>query len=337
MARAFGLPTDVLPDSPIDYDEGDIYVMLEWAAALLPDMTAYLQGFRKLGGRVVICIYDLLPFLMPHRFPDFIAPVAQRWFQSVLAVADQISCISKCVADDVLRFGNALAPTRSDPIQVDYFHIAADISSSIPTVGLPASAEELLKRLEGKMSFIMVGTVEPRKGHQQVVEAFNMLWERGLDVHLTIVGREGWSVEGTTRSIRTSREAGGRLNWISDASDEYLERLYNTSKALIAASEGEGFGLPLIEGATRGLSLLARDIPVFREVAGNHAFYFEASTGAELADALMIWLALYNSGEAPSPAGLRTLKWDESIAQFEATMFSKASYGLIGGQRSESI
>ena len=58
------------------------------------------------------------------------------------------------------------------------------------------------------------------------------------------------------------------------------------SSSLIAASECEGFGLPLIEAARQGLPVIARDIPVFREVAGDHAFYYSAGRPEELADAL---------------------------------------------------
>ena len=73
-----------------------------------------------------------------------------------------------------------------------------------------------------------------------------------------------------------------------------------------------GFGLPLIEAAQRGLSILARDIPVFREVAGTHASYFSGSRPDELALAVQGWLALAQQGAAPSSAGLSWLTWQQS-------------------------
>ena len=58
------------------------------------------------------------------------------------------------------------------------------------------------------------------------------------------------------------------------------------------ASEGEGFGLAIVEGARHGKPLILRDIPVFREIAGKHAFYFRGDTPEELAKALREWFSL---------------------------------------------
>ena len=120
----------------------------------------------------------------------------------------------------------------------------------------------------------MVGTVEPRKGHAQTLAAFERLWADGVDVGLAIVGGEGWHTESLMGRLRTHSERGRRLIWLARASDEMLLRLYDSAVALIAASEGEGFGLPLVEAAQHGLPIIARDLPVFMEVAGEHAFYF---------------------------------------------------------------
>ncbi len=79
------------------------------------------------------------------------------------------------------------------------------------------------------------------------------------------------------------------------------------------ASEGEGFGLPLIEAARHKRPIIARDIPVFREVARHHAFYFADSTSpAVLADAVKTWLALYNTGAHPRSDHIPHLTWQES-------------------------
>lgn len=329
IAEKFAIPADVLPDAPIDYDEGDIYLMLEWAAGILPGMEDYLQDFRRSGGRVIIGIYDLLPLQLPHRFPDFIPGVAQLWFKAALALADQFMCISRCVADDVLKFGNALVKARPTPIRVDYFSLGADISASLPTKGMSEEAGELLERLQRETTFIMVGTLEPRKGHQLMIDAFHLLWRKGVDVNLVIVGRQGWSMENTIRSIKMSRDYKKRLYWLRGVSDEYLERLYESSTALIAASEAEGFGLPLIEGAARGLPLLARDIPVFREVAGENAYYFSGNTVEEAADAIVQWISMNEIGSAPLSSGLKPLRWDQSVEQFQQVMFNDFSYGII--------
>ena len=329
VAHRLGIPANVLPDVAVDYDAGDLYLMLEWPADRLPNLVGWLQGFRQAGGRVVIGINDLLPLMMPHRFPPFIGPVAERWFQSVVRVADQLVCISRAVADDVLRFGAAFADHRNAPIAVDHYRCGHDIGQSIPTKGLPEQAAGLLARLASCKAFLMVGTVEPRKGHGQVLAAFAHLWARQLDVALVIVGKRGWMVEEVEALINASPELGSRLFWLDNISDEYLERLYRSCAALVAASEGEGFGLPLVEAASHRLPVIARDLPVFREVAGDHAFYFDATSPTGLADVMESWLALDAAGQVPASEGMELVSWRESAGQLTSALFAGAHYGVI--------
>ena len=121
----------------------------------------------------------------------------------------------------------------------------------------------------------MVATIEPRKGHHQTLKAFELLWGQGADINLVIVGKQGWLVEELIENIKAHSELNKRLFWQEGISDEYLENIYAESTCLIAASEGEGFGLPLIEAAQKGKPIIARDIKVFREVAGDYAYYFK--------------------------------------------------------------
>jgi glycosyltransferase involved in cell wall biosynthesis len=159
----------------------------------------------------------------------------------------------------------------------------------------------------------MVGTVEPRKGYLQAIAAFEHLWNEGVDANIVIVGKEGWkdlpndlrrTIPEIVSRLRHHPELGRRLFWLEGISDEYLEKIYTASTCLIAASEGEGFGLPLIEAAQHKLPIIVRDIPVFREVAGNHAFYFSGKEPTDLAGAVVRWLELYRSGKNPASDGM---------------------------------
>ena len=103
----------------------------------------------------------------------------------------------------------------------------------------------------------MVGTLEPRKGHLQVMESFESLWKEELNMNLVFVGKQGWMVENLTGRIRSHPELNRQLFWLEGISDELLYRVYGTCTCLIAASYGEGFGLPLIEAARNKLSIIA--------------------------------------------------------------------------------
>ncbi|CAN5254143.1 hypothetical protein BH10PSE9_BH10PSE9_03790 [soil metagenome] len=170
----------------------------------------------------------------------------------------------------------------------------------------------------GATTFIVVGTFEPRKAHAEVMSAFEVLWSEGVQVNLVLVGRQGW-MTGMDR-FRNHPERGKRLTLCEFASDEWLAVLYDSATCLIAASYAEGFGLPIIEAFRNGLPVIARDIGVFREVAGDNAFYFSD----DLAGAIRTWLRLFREGSHPRAAGVATVTWRESA---EVLLREMASMG----------
>jgi len=130
-----------------------------------------------------------------------------------------------------------------------------------------------------------------------------------------MVGKQGWMTENLADKIRNHPELGKRLFWLEGISDEYLNMIYSASNCVIAASYGEGFGLPLIEAAQHNIPIIARDIPVFREVAGKHAFYFNATTANELAQAIQEWINLYKQEKHPKSQNMPWMTWKESANQ----------------------
>ncbi len=96
-----------------------------------------------------------------------------------------------------------------------------------------------------------------------------------------------------------------------------------TALSIFAGLHYVGFGLPLIEAAQHGLPILARDIPVFREVAGEHAAYFKAETPNELAVAIKSWLADCQKNTHPKSSGMNYLTWKESAESLTSKIFAK--------------
>lgn len=117
---------------------------------------------------------------------------------------------------------------------------------------------------------------------------------------------------------------------LDSASDDELVSYYTNSAALIFASYAEGFGLPLIEAAQYELPIIARDIPIFREVAGSHAFYFDDSKDpAVIANAVDQWLTLRDSGQVPSSVGMPFLTWKESATLFADAIIKDKWYKIL--------
>lgn len=328
-ASLLELETDFLKDEVAEFVAGDVVLGLDISGASLINATAsgYIDGLRANGTIVYYMVFDLLPVRLPEVFPPGADLGHDAWLEAV-AKTDGIIAISKHVADDFVLWlqERGLHKERKRSFKLSYCHLGADINNSSPSKGLPENSQATLQQVQARPAFLMVGTIEPRKGYLEAINAFDELWQNGVDVNLVIVGKEGWQgldsamrrdIPETIKKLRNHPENGKRLFWLEGISDEYLEKMYANTSCLIAASYDEGFGLPLIEAAQHKLPIIARDIPVFREVAGEHAFYFDSMKPEGLADAIQQWLELYRLGKHPLSDNMPWLTWEQSAKNLQ--------------------
>ena len=304
----------VLEDDPLETLPGDTFLGLDLSLVIVPAHLRCFERLRDRGVTLFFVVYDLLPVLRPDFFPPG-SDWFSRWVNAIAGAGDGAVCISRAVADALVSWLETAHVERQRQLDIGYFHLGADIAASVPTGGLPEDAESILAETAKRPCLLMVGTIEPRKGHAQTLAAFERLWADGVDVGLVIVGKQGWMVEPLAARARGHAELGTRLLWPEDVSDEMLLKLYDSAAALLAPSEGEGFGLPLVEAAQHGLPIIARDLPAFREVAGEHAFYFSGNTADDLAAAISAWLCLSECGNIPASGDMPWLTWAQSTAQ----------------------
>lgn len=306
-------PVGWIGNELIEAQPGDILLGLDLAGGYViqADLQGVYQQLRDRGIQVSFVVYDLIPVQFDNIYPQGYKEGHADWLK-VVAKSDSAICISKAVADELEEWVEKNVPDRAKLLDIKWFHLGADIDTSCPTTGLPDNYGEVLAQIKRTPSFLMVGTLEPRKGHAQTLDAFEFLWAQGVDVNLVVVGKEGWMVEELACRFRQHNELGNRFFWLEAISDEYLLKVYESSTCLLVASLGEGFGLPLIEAAQHKIPIITRDIPVFREVAGEHAFFFDSKEPKGLAIAIQQWLGLYEQDEHPQSGDMPWLSWRES-------------------------
>lgn len=318
-----GMSTEGVSDARADVNAGDVFYSGDSSPAAM--MVAAGQGlyarWRARGVRVHFVVYDLLPVLRPEFFPSGAGEGHAAWLASAAAEADCLISISDAVRQDLAAW-LAQRPELPKPA-LEVLHLGADIDRepAARETTLEAADAARLAQLRSKPTFLMVATIEPRKGHLQAIAAFDLLWQSGVEVNLVIVGHEGWTALPEPER-RTIPQIVARLNghpqrerqlfWLRGIDDAHLQQVYQASTCLLMASEGEGYGLPLIEAARYGLPVLARDLPVFREVAEQHAYYFDGMDAADLARALRDWLALHAQGRHPASRDMRWMSWHDN-------------------------
>jgi glycosyltransferase involved in cell wall biosynthesis len=335
-ATLLGRAPDSLATGAVDVRAGDIFLGMDLAARTLPLYPLSLARWKISGVKFFFLVYDLLPVLHPEWFTSSAVNAYREWIRTVATFADGAVCISKSVSDELKQwltdtYGKAVA----ESISATWFHLSGAISTMKPGRNLSErNPAELLKRISRRPSILMVGTIEPRKGYEQVLAAFEALWRDGVDVNLVIVGRPGWKVDELIQKMRGHPEAGSRLIWFDDADDELLRDLYGTADGLLMASEGEGFGLPMAEAALFRKPVLCRDLPVFRETAENQATFFSDRTGTGLAASISSWLELIRKRQAPTMVSVGHLTWQDSARDLTRNLLQhSASLPRAGKQR----
>jgi glycosyltransferase involved in cell wall biosynthesis len=125
--------------------------------------------------------------------------------------------------------------------------------------------------------FVMVSTIEPKKGQARIIDFFETRWKGGYRRGLILIGVPGWMSVDIVRKIRRSEYFGGLLRWFDNLDDANLDYAYRHCYALIVASIAEGFGLPMIEGSMARKPILVNRSAIAEEILGDYPLYFEQS------------------------------------------------------------
>lgn len=297
----------------LDFQSGDILLMLDSSWQRIDEFLPIYKLIQEVEGRICTVIYDLLPITLP---PEYFVPGGPQWFKGWLEKAvqhsDALVCISKASAEEVHEFIKTHLSILRRPLDIGYWHLGCDFNVAAPVEDTPTAR---MKEAMAKPGFLMVGTLEPRKGHRLALEAMEILWARGISIGLCIAGKKGWMVDELMGRIAHHPELDKKFYYIDKPTDDELQYAYSHALALLFPSAGEGFGLPLIEAARFGTPIIASDLPVLREIAGAHATYFSLGTALELANTLEQWLKNANSGTIPDSRKIACLTWEQSAEQ----------------------
>jgi len=235
------------------------------------------RRLRKRGVRIAVLVHDLIPELRP----EWVSPGFREQFRSYvrfLSETDAILCNSESTRMDLLNHMSRRGAKLPRIVSV------APLGSDTDDMGLEEKAPA---GIELNREFVLcVGTLESRKNHPGLLDAFDILWQRGPAPSLVLVGRPGYRSEEILRRIRSHPRYGTNLFHLDACGDEELEYLYQRCLFTVLASLCEGFGIPVIESLARGKVYVCSDLSVFRQSAGEYAVYFHPGDAQEIAEAI---------------------------------------------------
>lgn len=279
----------------------------------IPD---YLRRVReakaRYGIRYIPFLHDCIPLLVPEHCAEGLVDEFARWFAGLCLHADAVLANSDCTRVDFARLQRALLPGIAIPCGIVPLDGRPD---AVPPGPLPAALRD------GRRFVLAVGTIESRKNHLLVFQAWLTLVRRhGAEAvpDLVCVGKPGWLAEAALRLQARSPILRDKVHLLHDVPDTVLAALYRGCLFTLYNSFYEGWGLPVTESLAHGKVPLVPEHSGLRESGAVGAVFFAPNSEPDLV-AQLWWLisdAAHRAAlEARIAADLRLRGWAEIAAQ----------------------
>lgn len=240
---------------------------------LLPKLTAA-------DVTVMTMVHDVMPVIFPEWFADRQVRAFSQWLYAHLDQSRMFLTNSTRTSTDLER----LAKQRG-----------IDLGKSMVKVTLGANFSETAARpidlpTEVTRFLLIVGTVEPRKNHELVLDAWERITRNEPGLGLVLVGKEGWMVDELIERIRTHPQFNRTLLWLGGIDDSELTWLYQNAFVTVIPSFYEGLGVPVIEALLNGCPVICSTGGALPEAGGGFAELIEPDDPDGLVELLQLHL-----------------------------------------------
>ncbi len=250
------------------------------------------------AGQKLAMVHDVIPL----DYPGFTRPDTAKRFE------DELKATAR--ACDALIYNSADSAARTIRWLDKWGLYPAPLPILLGVEPLPAP---LKAPLAEPPAFIMLGTIEPRKNHQLLLD----IWA-DIPAELHIVGQRGWQNERVFNMLDTSPLIGKTIFEHSRLDDRALASQLASARALLFPSFAEGFGYPLIEALQMGIPVIASDLPCFHEIAGDLPTYLPPDDAGGWKEAI---LAASRTPRENIPENVGFPTWDQHFAKLEMFLY----------------
>ncbi|WP_319825248.1 glycosyltransferase family 1 protein [Thalassovita sp.] len=210
-------------------------------------------------GRVAVLLHDAIPLDFPDLQRPQTAPAFRNMLRRVRAYADLVICNSQQTHQDVTRH----MTDWGNPPDCVVAHLGVDpVQPRQPTMPERFQWDEPF--------FVTVGTIEPRKNHELLLDIWQELAARPDCPQLVICGARGWLNENLFKRLDRRPP---HVFEVPGLTDQEVAWLLQRSCGLLFPSIAEGYGLPPIEAAALRVPVICNDLRVYREVLGDIPVY----------------------------------------------------------------
>jgi glycosyltransferase involved in cell wall biosynthesis len=231
------------------------------------DEPGYARAVERFGLRPVYFVHDLIPISHPEYCRDGEARRHEQRLRTILTTARGLIVNSADTGAELCHYGKAVG------LPVPPLVVAPLGTLALPPPQLSSPCPQSF--------FVMLGTIEPRKNHLMMLHLWRQMIESGAPnmPSLVIIGQRGWECEQVLDLLERSPGLKTKVIEHGGCDDAELSTWLHHARALLFPSFVEGYGMPLAEALAHGVPVIASNLPVFREIAGDVPDYLDPLDG----------------------------------------------------------
>lgn len=261
--------------------------------------------------KIVVTVHDLAYLVFPNYFTNNDRKKLDYHTKRAVNMADKIIVPSEATKKDIIKYYNI----QKDKICCIH-HGIMPFNDKKPVES--SKKGDFESKINDYKPFILfVGTIQPRKNIERLIEAFERVRDRNekyTDLKLVIVGAKGWMSEGIYSKAKKSKYSTD-IVFTGGVKNDHLHKLYQNALMFVLPSLYEGFGLPVLEAMSFGLPCIVSDNSSLSEIVDSHALLVDAYSSDDIAQKINMFL---NHENLRKDYGLRSIdnasgyKWEYS-------------------------
>ncbi len=255
--------------------------------------------------QIITFIYDLIPIQFPNIMRENSKNNFPAFLHAVEIYSDLVFFDSVSTKQDFIKYVN----TKNISMHVVYLGSDFLQTKNTPQVISP----EILQ----KKYILFVGTIEPRKKHALVLDAFEEIQQKYEDIHLVFIGKIGWKVEVFSSYLNSHPLKNKYLHHYTNIDDNLLDLFYKNAFIVTYISDYEGYGLPIAESLQYSNITITSKNSSLEEVGLKYADYIDRNTKQELVKKLSLYIQnrdIYTKRRAYIKEKYIPLTWDKFYA-----------------------
>jgi glycosyltransferase involved in cell wall biosynthesis len=262
--------------------------------------------------QTIAYIHDLIPI----EYPQYCKPDSAQRFQQFI---DQLLKAAPLVLTNSNATQTSLKSYIENHENADISKLSLEMHTLYPGVSVPKPEPDFTP--PPSPYFVMLGTIEPRKNHELILDIWEELVNELGDKApaLYIIGKRGWLNEKIFEKLDTlKKQAKGKVIEKNNTPSQLATNLLANANALLFPSLCEGLGIPLIESIILATPVLASEIDITEEINTKHIERIDI-------DKKTIWkdkiLALTNTQQTNKiPKGARIFNWKDTLEDLKSIL-----------------